>query len=89
MDRVIAIFDFVFGCHHRELSRVFTVGGRTYRVCCGCGAKFKYSLSRMSMESRLRLPDTEGHGNSPSLSVSRYPDSGTKKLRGLGISYVR
>jgi hypothetical protein len=53
MQRVIAIFDFIFGCHHSHLSRVFTVDRRTYRVCCDCGAKFQYSLDSMSMEPRF------------------------------------
>ena len=54
MESVIAMFDFIFGCHHRNLSRVFTIGGRTYRVCCDCGANFKYCLATMCMEPRLR-----------------------------------
>jgi hypothetical protein len=49
----IAVLDFLFGCHHGELSRVFTVGGETYRVCFGCGAKFEYSIETMSIERRL------------------------------------
>ena len=48
----IGILDFLFGCHHRNLSRVFTIGGNTYRVCCDCGAKFDYSLEMMSLERR-------------------------------------
>lgn len=47
------ILDFLFGCHHGPLSRVFTIGGETYRVCCDCGAKFEYSLETMSVERRL------------------------------------
>jgi hypothetical protein len=47
-------YDFVFGCHHRDLSRVFTIEGRTYRVCCGCGVKFTYSLENMSTERHVR-----------------------------------
>jgi len=89
MEKVLAIFDFVFGCHHRQLSRVFTVDGRSYRVCCGCGAEFRYSLATMSMQSRFRQHSSDAHKNLPKLAFSRYPDSGTKKLRGLGISYVR
>jgi hypothetical protein len=89
MDRVLAIFNLVFGCHHRHLSRVFTMGGRTYRVCCDCGMNFKYSLSTMSMESRLGLPNRQNHKGSAGLSVYGYPNSGTKKLQGLGISYGR
>jgi uncharacterized membrane protein len=53
MKRVVAALDFLFGCHHQNLSRVFTIHGRTYRVCCGCGAEFKYSLAKMAVEQRL------------------------------------
>lgn len=41
--------DFAFGCHHRKLSRVFTIEGQSYKVCCECGARFAYSLQTMSM----------------------------------------
>ena len=51
----LAILDFLFGCHHAHLSRVFTLQGETYRVCCDCGAKFAYSLDTMSIERRLPL----------------------------------
>jgi len=50
MERLVAILDFVFGCHHGHLSRVFTIKDRTYQVCCDCGAKFDYSLASMSIE---------------------------------------
>jgi hypothetical protein len=55
MATIIAILDFLFGCHHVHLSRVFTLEGLTYRVCCDCGAKFGYSLKTMSVERRLPL----------------------------------
>jgi hypothetical protein len=35
-----AVFQFVFGCGHRHLSRVFTIKHRTYRVCFDCGREF-------------------------------------------------
>jgi hypothetical protein len=54
---MLRAFNFVFGCHHRELSRVFTIDRRTYRVCCACGATFKYSLETMSMDHR-RVPQS-------------------------------
>jgi len=54
MKQLTSALDFLFGCHHRHLSRVFTIDRRTYRVCCDCGAKFQYSLESMSMESRFR-----------------------------------
>jgi len=40
--RLVVILDFLFGCHHGHLSRIFTLGGETYRVCFDCGAKFEY-----------------------------------------------
>jgi len=55
MEILLAIFDFLFGCHHSNLSRVFTLGGETYRVCCDCGAKYRYSLTTMSTERRIPL----------------------------------
>lgn len=55
MDRLVAALDFVFGCHHSHLSRIFTIDGRTYRVCFECGAKFKYSLTNMTVDRRCRL----------------------------------
>ncbi len=45
--------DFLFGCHHSNLSRVFTIDGRTYRVCLSCGAEFDYSLKYMRTGHRL------------------------------------
>lgn len=47
------IFDFLFGCRHGDLSRVFTIGGQTYRVCCTCGTRFSYSLANMRMGRRF------------------------------------
>jgi hypothetical protein len=47
MEGLLKTLDCLFGCHHGNLSRVFTLDGRTYRVCCGCGAKFDYSLEKM------------------------------------------
>ena len=35
------------GCHHRELSRVFTIKNRTYQVCLDCGRKIDYSWELM------------------------------------------
>jgi len=46
--------DFAFGCHHPRLSRVFTIDGHTYKVCCDCGAHFSYSLRTMSVVRRHR-----------------------------------
>jgi len=53
MNSVLGALDFLFGCHHHNLSRVFTIHGRTYQVCCDCGAEFKYSLAKMAIERRV------------------------------------
>jgi len=70
--------EFAFGCHHRKLSRVFTLDGHTYKVCCGCGAHFEYSLHTMSIvrHSKLfpalrRLRATRLHRRRMSLRRSR------------------
>ncbi len=47
---IIKSVDWVFGCHHGSLSRVFTIGGRTYKVCLDCGRQFDYSWQTMSMK---------------------------------------
>jgi hypothetical protein len=57
------ILDFLFGCHHFHLSRVFTLQGETYRVCCDCGAKFAYSLETMSIEHRNRERSSIRHSH--------------------------
>jgi hypothetical protein len=47
--------EIAFGCHHRRLSRVFTIDHHSYKVCCDCGATFNYSLDKMSIHRRRRL----------------------------------
>jgi predicted enzyme related to lactoylglutathione lyase len=54
MKLVAAILEFIFGCHHGGLSRVFTIEGRSYKVCCDCGKKFDYSLATMSMKRPIQ-----------------------------------
>ena len=52
------IFEWIFGCHHRHLSRVFTIDRQTYQVCFACGTKLRYSWRTMSLiktETRLTL----------------------------------
>jgi hypothetical protein len=43
------IFEWIFGCHHRHLSRVFTIDRQTYKVCFACGTKLRYSWRTMSL----------------------------------------
>jgi hypothetical protein len=54
-DPLANALDLAFGCHHRKLSRVFTIDNNTYRVCCDCGARFSDSLETMSIRHRRRL----------------------------------
>jgi hypothetical protein len=42
------IFDFLFACRHRHLSRILTVHHQTYQVCLDCGARLRYSWQTMS-----------------------------------------
>lgn len=44
-----SVLEMAFGCHHRNVSRVFTIKGHSYKVCCDCGATFDYSLRTMSV----------------------------------------
>lgn len=50
--RITRLLTFLFGCHHRNLSRVFTIRRETYRVCCDCGAEFDYSIEKMAIGRR-------------------------------------
>jgi hypothetical protein len=53
MQHIVAALDFLFGCHHQNLSRVFTLDGQTYRLCCDGVARLEYSLMNMSVKRRL------------------------------------
>jgi hypothetical protein len=43
----------IFGCKHRELSRLVTLQGRTYQACLECGAELEYDLETMRPTGRL------------------------------------
>ena len=60
MDWLFRVYDFIFGCRHSNLSRVFTIGGDTYRVCCLCGFKLPYSLDSMSIYSHSTKTPAQG-----------------------------
>jgi len=40
MKLLLGVFQFIFGCRHPHLSRVFTIKNRTYKVCFDCGREF-------------------------------------------------
>ena len=52
--KITTLLNFLFGCHHSNLSRVFTIRKRTYRVCCDCGAEFAYSVDKMAINGVRR-----------------------------------
>ena len=41
MKLLLRFFQVFFGCHHQQLSRVFTIKARTYHVCLECGQEFE------------------------------------------------
>lgn len=43
------IWDLLFGCRHKELSRPFSSEGQTYKVCLKCGAHLPYSWETMTV----------------------------------------
>jgi hypothetical protein len=56
------IWDLLFGCHHSNLSRIWTlpvtVGRgfrmgrkRSYKTCLTCGAELPYNLDQMRLET--------------------------------------
>jgi hypothetical protein len=50
MKLLLWIYQLAFGCHHRQLSRVFTIRKRSYQVCFECGREFEYSLVLMNSQ---------------------------------------
>jgi hypothetical protein len=49
MKLFLGAFQFIFGCRHRHLSRVFTIKRRTYRVCFDCGREFDLPAAQVPM----------------------------------------
>jgi hypothetical protein len=42
-----SVFEAIFGCRHRDLSRPFTIDAQTYKVCLNCAKQVFYSTERM------------------------------------------
>jgi hypothetical protein len=49
---LLSMFEFLFGCRHQHLSRVFTIRLRTYQVCIECGQEFEYPWESMRCKRR-------------------------------------
>lgn len=47
MDLLISVFESLFGCRHGNLSRPFTIEGKTYKVCMDCSGQVFYSPETM------------------------------------------
>ena len=58
MKPFLGLFQFLFGCRHRHMSRVFTIKHRTYKVCFDCGREFDFpeteALIRPDRSERTR-----------------------------------
>jgi hypothetical protein len=54
MNMLDCVARLLFDCHHRHLTRVFTIQRRSYQVCCDCGGEFDYSFETMSAH-RVKL----------------------------------
>jgi hypothetical protein len=46
-----SLLQFIFGCRHRHMSRVFTIKLRTYKVCFDCGREFDLLSVNVPMQS--------------------------------------
>ena len=58
------VFQSIFGCRHRHLSRVFTIKRRTYRVCFDCGREFDLPSSPVPRRSGVGDNTRPGTGAS-------------------------
>jgi hypothetical protein len=66
MKLLLRIYRFIFCCHHRQMSRVFTIKERTYQVCFKCAQEVEYSWYLM----RSVRPKVTDDANAP-LNVTR------------------
>jgi hypothetical protein len=72
MEKFLCIFESLFGCHHQQLSRAFTIRRRTYRVCIKCGREFEYSWELMHSKRSIFFDSAYAllnHSSNAKLSV--------------------
>jgi len=62
----------LLGCWHREMSRPFTRGGRTYRTCARCGMHREFDLQNWKTKGRFYQEPVgkAKHNKSPVRSIS-------------------
>jgi hypothetical protein len=87
MKPLLELFQSIFGCRHRHMSRVFTIKLRTYRVCFDCGREFELPDVQVPVRSALSnkagpRTNTTGHAECSRLIVDRVarPDSSISEL---------
>jgi hypothetical protein len=61
MKLLLALFQLVFGCRHRHVSRVFTIKHRTYKVCFDCGREFDLPAAQPPIRSSSALGTNPHH----------------------------
>ena len=83
MSWLVKIYNIIFGCPHGNLSRVFTIRGETYVVCCLCGTKFPYSLDTMSVQTYKTKTLAQGLLMLGLNNAMREAEKGSARLEGL------
>lgn len=68
MSLPLRIFQFAFGCHHVQLSRVFTIKKRTYQVCFDCGQELEYSWAEMHTHAPISSSHMSNSAQTQSLT---------------------
>lgn len=53
------LFSRLTGCWHRKLTRPFTHGRRTYRVCVRCGMQRNFDLKTWKSKGRFYAPSID------------------------------
>lgn len=54
----VGVFAALFGCWHDELSRPFTIGKESYRVCLLCGARRHFDPRNLKTFGAFYYPPT-------------------------------
>jgi len=69
-----SLFEYLFGCGHRSLSRPMTPvhagpGSCTYVVCLDCGKRFAYDWKAMRIGASLEFAPAVGQAGSEALAA--------------------
>ncbi len=51
------VFNWLFACRHKELTRVFTLDNETYRVCLACGKRIPFTERELPFENNRKRRD--------------------------------